>query len=363
MNYRHSIYKRGRWYWVRYSWAGKVERHPLRTTSRRDADTLAGAHLRRVILGAAPKVTLGAEIVSYLNASSATKRSWRSDRTLAKAVLEHFGPKREVESIRVGDVEAFKVALSRRVNARGATFSHASVNRHLALLKAVFNRAILGERVRCANPCSRVPLYRESPSTEYFTADELQRLLAAAGQLAAAPSSTIQRYFVYILATAAMTGMRLGEVLRLRWEDIRDQGVTVRAEHAKGGRARVIPARPELLQALGRLPSVGGEWVFPVRRDAGVIRPTWRRVKAMAGIKPSARFHLARHGFATLLLQQGTDLRTIQELLGHSSLAVTAVYTHSDQAAKVKAVKGLDFVPGNLLKSAQLAAHGKAKKP
>jgi integrase len=181
-------------------------------------------------------------------------------------------------------------------------------------------------------------MYRESPSLEYFSADELMRLLQAAAKVSGSAVTLPQRYFVHVLATAAMTGMRLGEILRLRWSDIHDQMISVRAENSKGGRGRQVPAHPLLLDALSRLPSVGGEWVFPMRagagpaRDAGAIRTAWRKVKRLAGIKPGARFHSARHGFATLLLRQGTDLRTIQELLGHSSISTTQVYTHLDAA-------------------------------
>ena len=135
--------------------------------------------------------------------------------------------------------------------------------------------------------------------------------------------------------------------------------ITVRAENSKSKRARQIPGRPELLQALSRLPSTSGEYVFPVRRVADVIRPTWRKVKALAGIRPAARFHSLRHSFGTALVARGVDLVTVKELLGHSSLAMTEIYTHSSQGAKRAAVGALDFVQ---IKGTKLPQVGTSKK-
>lgn len=358
---RHRVYLRGRWYWVQYTWDGRLERHPLRTASRRDAEQLALLHLRKVVAGAVPSATLADAVVAYLNLGRVEKRSWRSDRTLAKAALEHFGAARGLDSIAVADVQDYKAALSKRQGRRGI-LSHATVNRHLAILRAVYNRAIERGLYSGGNPVARVKMYRESPSLEYFTADEVARILAAAGEVSAGATSTIQRYFLPIVATAISTGMRLGEILRLRWADIKDGVITVTAESAKSKRARQVPARPELLQALSRLPSTAGEYVFPVRRDSGVIRPTWRKVKRLAGIRPAARFHSLRHSFGTALVRRGVDLVTVKELLGHSSLAMTEIYTHSSQGAKKAAIGALDFVQIKTSKSAQVPASKKALK-
>lgn len=358
---RHTVYPRGRWYWVRYTWDGKLERHPLRTSNRRDAEALALIHLRKVVTGAAPSVTLADAVVSYLNMGQVEKRSWRSDRTLAKAALEHFGAARALDSISVGDVQDYKAALSKRQGARGI-LSHATVNRHLALLRAVYNRASERGDHAGVNPVSKVKLYREAPAAEYFTGDEVARILAAAAQVAAEARNDIQRYFLAVVVTAISTGMRLSEVLKLRWDDIRDGIITVRAENAKSKRSRQVPARPELLQALSRLPSIRGEFVFPLRKSADMIRPTWRKVKALAGIRPTARFHSLRHSFGTALVQRGVDLVTVKELLGHSSLAMTEIYTHSSQGAKKAAIGVLDFVQIKPVKAAQVGPSKKAPK-
>jgi site-specific recombinase XerD len=84
--------------------------------------------------------------------------------------------------------------------------------------------------------------------------------------------------------------------------------------------------------------------IFACALDAGVIRPTWRKVKTLAGVKPSARFHDLRHTFASLLVQRGVDLATVRELLGHSSLAMTQIYSHSSQEKKLQAIQSLDFI-------------------
>lgn len=349
---RHTIYRRGKWWWIRYTWDGALHRVPLRTASKRDAEALAKIHLQKIIQGALPTVSIGQLIVRFLNMGRVEKRSWKSDKSLARAVLEHFGPSKPLNEIKALDVQQFKIAMSQMVGRRGQ-LSHATVNRHLALLKSMFNRAIEWEMYDKPNPCAKVKLYQESSHAEYFTPDEISRLLNAARQISETGTSDIRRYFLYILTTGIMTGMRLGEILKMRWSEIADSFITVRAESAKSKRQRQVPVAPELLQALIKLPSVGGDLVFPVRRSledmklgrppsgpasSDAIAKVWRRCKAMAGVRPEARFHLTRHTLASMMIQRGVDIVTVKEILGHSDIKLTQIYSHSSQEKKALAV-------------------------
>lgn len=341
---RHSLRRRGGWYFVDFRWNGQRFREALKTSRKDEAASLALAKIEAVVRGSGPApVTLGEVVVRWLNIAQSEKRSWRCDQMLSRSILEHFGFERPLGEIRAADVQAFKAALAARRSRRGGPLSKATVNRHLALLKSLFNRAADWDLFPYQNPCRKVRLFTESSRQEYFSPDEVRRLLLAARDVQAGATSEIQRYFLPILATAVFTGCRLGEVLGLRWSDVRDGFITVRAEMAKSKRGRQVPLNEALAAMLRALPSAGGEVVFPVRHSPDVIAKVWRRVKRLAGVDPRARFHNLRHTFASLLVQGGADLATVRELLGHSDIKMTALYSHSSRQKKIAAVGGLKF--------------------
>ncbi len=140
-----------------------------------------------------------------------------------------------------------------------------------------------------------------------------------------------------MLMTAYGCGLRVSEVISLKVTDIDSGRMMVRVCQAKGAKDRYSILSPRLLGEL-RLywleyrPEPGG-WLFPNRSTKGKLtRATpqliFKAAKERAGIKKKVTFHSLRHGFATNLLEAGADLRTIQILLGHSSISSTARYIH-----------------------------------
>jgi integrase/recombinase XerD len=128
-----------------------------------------------------------------------------------------------------------------------------------------------------------------------------------------------------LVLTLYATGGRVSEVCALRWCDI--DGRTVRVV-GKGRKERVVLLSEQAAAALRELPQTG-EYVFPGRDGGPLSRITaWviiARLAKRAGVKASP--HTLRHSFATHLLEGGANLRQIQELLGHASIATTQIYT------------------------------------
>lgn len=142
------------------------------------------------------------------------------------------------------------------------------------------------------------------------------------------------------------TGCRASEVSQLRLRDVRlDESYCVC--HGKGSKQRVVPLGQPAIAAvrtyltterllLTKLPDDDGDYLFLSRSGRRLRREAiWELVKKYAvrsGIPVSTHPHTLRHSFATHLLAGGADLRQVQEMLGHSSIATTQIYTHVDQS-------------------------------
>jgi site-specific recombinase XerD len=138
-----------------------------------------------------------------------------------------------------------------------------------------------------------------------------------------------------ILIAAYGAGLRISEARRLRVEDIDSKRMLLHIRGAKHGKDRFVVLSPRLLEALRFYWAEAkprGSYLFmserstePVSNDA--VRKVLKRALAEVGFKKRVTLHSLRHGFATHLLEDGTDVRVIQALLGHSSLQTTAHYT------------------------------------
>ncbi len=138
-----------------------------------------------------------------------------------------------------------------------------------------------------------------------------------------------------ILMTMYAAGLRLSEALGLRVNDIDSDRMVVRVQQGKGKRDRYVPLSPTLLGQLRDYWQTyrPKSWLFPGGRPDRPLSPcSVQRASARARLKAQiakpVTTHTMRHCFATHLLEAGTDLRTIQLLLGHGSLNTTAVYLH-----------------------------------
>jgi len=138
-----------------------------------------------------------------------------------------------------------------------------------------------------------------------------------------------------LLMTTYSAGLRVSEVARLRVCDIDSQRMVIRIEQGKGNKDRYTLLSPLLLAELRRYYRVyrPTEWMFAQRRrnaamDRASVLHVYYAAKRRAGIRKRGGIHVLRHSFATHLLESGTDLVTIQRLLGHAHVETTSHYLH-----------------------------------
>jgi len=137
-----------------------------------------------------------------------------------------------------------------------------------------------------------------------------------------------------ILQTAYGSGLRLMEAVTLRVSDVDSKQMLLQVRAGKGAKERKAMLSPELLKLLRSYyrKYQPKDYLFPGKRNhhvsTSVIQRVCKKAAVRAGIKKRVTPHTLRHSFATHLLEQGTDLRLIQELLGHASFKTTLIYTH-----------------------------------
>lgn len=157
-----------------------------------------------------------------------------------------------------------------------------------------------------------------------------------------------------VLMAAYGAGLRVGEACKLRIEDVDSQRMLLRVHDGKGGQQRYVMLGQRLLVALraywlASKPKPAGPYLFPGRQpDQPLAKESVRKVLSsavkQAGITKEVTPHSLRHSFATHLLEAGTDIRTIQVLLGHKSIQTTTRYAQVSTRLLARTTSPLDLL-------------------
>lgn len=214
------------------------------------------------------------------------------------------------------EVRAFLLDLTQERKLAFSTFNQA-LNAVRFFFTAVLKQPFALDDFHFQKPPRRLPVVMND--------EEVRRLLGCALSLRDRA----------LFETAYATGMRLSEVTRLLITDIDSTRMVIRVDQGKGRKDRYVMLSASLLETLRAywrqarpkrylFPGGGGE--RPLSHSA--VQKTFGRAKLAAGITKPVSFHTLRHSFATHLLEDGVNVRTIQALLGHRSLQTTERYTH-----------------------------------
>ena len=327
-----GVYKQGKNWYIDYRVAGRRKRENAGPSKR-----LADAVLRKREIEIAEnrfldikkneKIRFEDFAEEFLKLHSKPNKklsSFERDKTLLKNLCSFFSG-RYLFSITSKMAEEYKVARSKIV-------SPATVNREVACLKCMFNKAIEWGKVE-ENPAKKVKLFRENNQRLCFLEEEeIKKLL-----------DNCSGHLKSIVAVALNTGMRRAEILNLKWHDVDFQRKIIYLLETKNNQRREIPMNhiaEDVLIGVCKHPS--SPYIF-CNKDGKPfynVRKSFFTALKKAGII-NFRFHDLRHTFASHLVMAGVDLNTVRELMGHKSLEMTLRYSHLSPDHKRRAVEVL----------------------
>lgn len=220
-------------------------------------------------------------------------------------------------------------------------YSAATMARKIATLRSFFKWSLKRNLVG-ANPMTMIRTPRQSKRLpKAITVEQVERLLAAPDD-----RDVLGARDRAMLETLYSTGIRVSELVDLNVEDMDDSGEALRVR-GKGKKERIVPLGSHALAAIRHYCDVfqnderfGGQPISarhgsPLfinkhggRLSSRSVRRKLDKYLRQIGLDPTISPHTLRHSFATHLLDNGADLRSVQELLGHQSLSTTQAYTH-----------------------------------
>ena len=314
---------------------------------------------------------LGARYMQALEKRGRKKATTTAVELALRVHLEPYFGQRGVASIKPADVDDLIAVMEKR------GLSPKSIRNYIGTLSALFNFARSRRQpwVR-ANPCENVELpgVQEATEIKFLDVDEVESLVAA---VTSGPYEAIDRA---LYLTAAMTGLRQGELIALRWRDVDWSAgrVRVRQNYVLGEfgtpkskrSTRSVPMADRVAGELERLFKArygddaaehADELVFgtpgsgrPLQRARTLVR--FRAALKAAGLDESRRFHDLRHTFGTRIAAAGVPMRTLQEWMGHRDIGTTQIYADYAPSAREAAMVEAAFAsqghnPGHIVRA------------
>jgi len=257
-------------------------------------------------------------------------------RLLKKEILE-------ISDLNTENIKKYRLYLNRKVvrNSQNKNYKHSTQKTFLVALRAFLKYLIIIEKIEVLSPDQIILGKAEGRIPKFLKEDDLKSIFSV--QNIAKKSGIRDKA---LLLTLYSTGLRVSELVALNIDNINLKTGEF-AVIGKGRKVRTVYLSPAAITALTKYLSLrkdnfkplflrySGKKMSSNDPDGETLRLTVRSVQRLvkkyalnAGIAVDATPHTLRHSFATTLLSQGADLRSVQELLGHSNVSTTQIYTH-----------------------------------
>ncbi|MCD6222010.1 site-specific integrase [bacterium] len=305
-----TLYKRGNVWWFAIRCDGKKIQKSLHTSIKEEALARFKKIKEDLLLGISPSVLTQKQISFFelvnkyedFIVSNKSESTVRREKGILEKVKNYFG-NCPVNSITQNKIEGY-------LNAQKV--SNASLNREIAVLKHMFKKAVEWGYLK-ENPARKIKKLKvQEKKIRYLTDREIKRILDVCDE----EWRDIFLFFLY-------TGLRLSEFVNLSWDDVDFKKGLIAVQKTKSYKARYIPMSKEIRSILKK-------WrkrEKPCKFSADYISHKVREICKKVGIFDVSP-HILRHTFASRLVMNGVPLRVVKELLGHSDIKTTMVYSH-----------------------------------
>ena len=259
----------------------------------------------------------------YLERVVSLMKSIRTERNRVKRWVKDLGM-RPIGQITRAEIESWRREKMSRCKP-------ATINRDLSRLRHMLNIAVEWELLE-ESPMQGMKFLRENNArTRYLSVGECHRLI----------DSCMAPHIRAIVTVALHTGMRLGEILNLRWQDLDFSSGFILVRDSKNGQARQVPMDSMISTVLRSWPRLSDQdIVFTSVMTGGRIvdiRAGFLNSCKRAGIT-GLHFHDLRHTFASQFVMAGGDIYILKEILGHKSITNSQRYAHLSPTYKIKAI-------------------------
>ncbi len=258
--------------------------------------------------------------------------AWQRYSQGEKDVAGHVGPESITEHLMSADTEYLRSFLACLAE---SNYSPATMARKIATLRS-FYKWLERQGAIDSNPMTLIRTPRQKKRLpKAIDVDQVEKLLSAPND-----QTLLGARDRAILETLYSTGIRVSELVGINFDDIDETGQAL-VIRGKGRKERIVPLGSHAMKAIAHyiktmhannIPTEAADPLFinkhSTRLSTRSVRRKVSKYLDKVGLDPSISPHTLRHSFATHLLDNGADLRSVQELLGHQSLSTTQVYTH-----------------------------------
>ena len=333
-----GVYKRGNIYWIRYAGLdGRIVRESSGSDKFKKAENLLIKRKQDIREGKMPEIKViknhtFKELAAEYRKWAERQRSFNSKKFFIAHLENKFGllPLRRFNTMMIEQFQTEEIQNKKKP---------ATINRYVATLSHMFTKAVEWDMVE-EETLKRIRKAKLLPENNrrlrYLSKDESQKLVKAC-----------EIHLKPIVITALNTGMRRGEILSLKWDQVDLKNGFILLDVTKNGERREVPINATVKDALhGLMRRLDIPYVFYDSRTGKPfldVKRSFHSACKKAKIN-NFHFHDLRHTFASHLVMAGVDLTTVKELLGHKTLTMTLRYAHLAPSHKVNAVGILDRV-------------------
>ena len=350
-----GVYLRGETWWVSYiSSEGRHKRESTKCADKKEAEAIFHRMKADVLEGKEKRKNKLMKFEEFgdkylKNYAMVQNRSWKKSDQVYIGSLKKFFSGYYLSAI---NQDAIREFMSKK---KSEGTQNGGINRILACLKSMFNRAIEWGDFVGINPMKLIKKLDEPPGRiKFLEKEDLIRLVECCEE----------KFKPYVLISVH-TGLRLSEQMGLKWDDVDSKNNNVHVYRTKSGKMRTFKMNDDVRKVFQNIPRQADSPYIFCDKDGKSnvnVRGAFDRAKEKSKIT-DFHWHDLRHTTASHLAMKGVDMYSIKEYLGHCTIAMTQRYAHLSEAHQEKVVSALNGLTGNINRHNKASDGKQGKSP